>query len=55
MAAIAVAIAMATAAVAGSYKRKERENQVMQNIAASLGEDEIAALAAYFATIQPKR
>ena len=41
-------------AVLGSYKRKERENQAMQTIAASLGEEEIAALAAYFATLKPK-
>ncbi len=41
-------------AVIGSYKRKERENQAMQTIAASLGDEEIAALAAYFATLKPK-
>ena len=41
-------------AVLGSYKRKERENQAMQTIAASLGDEEIAALAAYFATLKPK-
>jgi cytochrome c553 len=41
-------------AVLGSYKRKERENQAMQTIAASLGEEEIAALAAYFATLKPQ-
>lgn len=41
-------------AVMGSYKNKERENKVMQNIAASLNDEDIAALAAYFKTIQPK-
>jgi cytochrome c553 len=41
-------------AVMGSYKRKERENQAMQTIAASMGDEEIAALAAYFATLKPK-
>lgn len=41
-------------AVMGSYKRKERENKAMQTIAASMGNEEIAALAAYFATLKPK-
>jgi cytochrome c553 len=40
-------------AVLGSYKRKERENKAMQTIAASLGDEEMAALAAYFATLKP--
>lgn len=43
-------------AVMNSYKRKERENQVMQTIAGALSEEEIAALAAYFGSLpnQPK-
>jgi cytochrome c553 len=41
-------------AVLASYKRKERENKAMQTIAASLGDEEMAALAAYFATLKPK-
>lgn len=35
-----------------SYKKKERTNEVMQNIAGSLTDEEIAALAAYFATVK---
>lgn len=40
-------------AVMQSYKRKEREHQVMRTIAGSLSDEDIAALAAYFATIKP--
>lgn len=40
-------------AVMNSYKTKERENKAMQTIAASLGDEEIAALAAYFEKLQP--
>jgi cytochrome c len=40
-------------AVLRSYKLKERENQAMQNIAGTLSDDDMAALAAYFATIKP--
>lgn len=36
-------------AVMNAYKTKERANKAMQSIAGSLGEEEIAALAAYFA------
>ena len=36
-----------------SYKAKERPNPVMQNVAASLNEEQMAALAAYFATLKP--
>lgn len=36
-----------------SYKAKERENKVMQTIAAGLGDDEMAALAAYFGQLKP--
>ena len=39
-------------AVMQSYKDKERENKVMRNIAGSLSAEEIAALAAYFATLK---
>ena len=41
-------------AVLNSYKSKERENKVMQTIAASLSADDIAALAAYYATLKAK-
>ena len=41
-------------AVMQSYKKKERENKVMQNISGTLSTEDIAALAAYFATIKPK-
>ena len=34
------------------YKKKYRENQVMQMMAGSLGDEEIAALASYFASLQ---
>ena len=37
-----------------AYKNKDRDNAVMQQIAGSLGNDEIAALAAYFESIQEK-
>src|SRR5687768_4650179 len=40
-------------AVLRSYKAKERPNPVMQNVAASLTEEQMAALAAYFATLAP--
>ena len=36
-----------------SYKARERSNPVMQNVAASLSEEQMAALAAYFATLKP--
>ena len=42
-------------AVLKSYKAKERTNPVMQSIAGSLSEKEMAALAAYFATLKPPR
>ncbi|MFN3482855.1 c-type cytochrome [Rhabdaerophilum calidifontis] len=43
-------------AVMHSYRDKQRENIVMQNIAAPLSDEEIAALAAYFGglAIRPK-
>jgi len=41
-------------AVLTAYKNKELENKVMQNIATRLGDDEMASLALYFATIKPK-
>lgn len=34
-----------------SYKTKERENPVMQTIAAALGEEEMRALAAYYKSL----
>ena len=37
-----------------AYKNKTRENPVMQMIAGRLGDEEIAALAAYFATLKTK-
>lgn len=39
-------------AVLNSYKNKARDNQVMQMVTATLTDEEIAALAAYFATIK---
>jgi cytochrome c553 len=36
-----------------SYKRRERDNQVMQTMAGRLSEEEIAALAAYFGSLRP--
>lgn len=36
-----------------SYKTKERPNEVMQTIAGRLSEDEMAALAAYYASLKP--
>jgi cytochrome c len=41
-------------AVLKSYKAKERSNPVMQTVAASLSEEEMAALAAYFETLKPE-
>lgn len=41
-------------AVLEAYGRKERENQVMQTIAARLSRDDMAALAAYFGALTPK-
>ncbi|MFN3852827.1 MAG: c-type cytochrome [Phreatobacter sp.] len=41
-------------AMMNSYKRRERENQVMQTMAARLSEEEIAALAAYFGSLRPQ-
>lgn len=40
--------------IMNAYKVKERDNQVMQNIAVKLSDDEIAALAAYFGSLQAK-
>ena len=34
------------------YKNKHRKNQVMQMMAVGLGDEEIAALASYFASLQ---
>lgn len=38
-------------AVLKSYKARERDNPVMQSVAAGLNDEEMAALAAYFETI----
>jgi cytochrome c len=38
-------------AVLKSYKAKDRDNAVMQTIAGRLGDDEMAALAAYYASL----
>jgi cytochrome c len=40
-------------AVLRSFKAKERSNPVMQSVAGSLNDEEMAALAAYFATLKP--
>lgn len=45
----------AFAALMESYKRRERDNQVMQTIAGRLSEEDIAALAAYFGNLRPSR
>jgi cytochrome c553 len=37
-----------------SYRRRERENQVMQAMAARLSPEEVAALAAYFGGLKPQ-
>lgn len=39
-------------AVMQAYKSKERDNNVMQNMAGRLSQDEIEALAAYFGSLQ---
>ena len=40
--------------VMDTYRQKARDNQAMQTIAAGLSDQDIKALAAYFATIEPK-
>jgi len=37
-----------------AYRSKELKNEVMQNIAFRLGDEELKSLAAYFATLKPK-
>ena len=37
-----------------AYKKGERDNKAMVSVAKSLDDEQIAALAAYFATIKPK-
>ncbi len=37
-----------------AYKRKERENKVMQTFAGALSDAEIASLAAYFGSLRPQ-
>lgn len=41
-------------AVMQSIRAKERSSEVMETIAASLDDEQIEALAAYFATLKPK-
>jgi cytochrome c len=41
-------------AVLQSYKQKDRPNQVMQTVTAGLGDPEMQALAAYYASLKPK-
>jgi cytochrome c553 len=41
-------------AMMNAYRKKERENQVMQNITVKFSDEEIAALAAYFEAVKPK-
>ena len=36
------------------YRRKTRDNQVMQTIAGKLSDEDLAALAAYFGGLKPK-
>jgi cytochrome c553 len=38
--------------VMGEYRAKKRDNPIMQTIAARLSEEEIAALASYFGSLQ---
>jgi cytochrome c553 len=42
-------------AVMEAYRSHQRENRVMQTIAARLSAEEVAALAAYLATLKPAR
>jgi cytochrome c553 len=41
-------------ALMSAYRKKERENLMMQTIAAKFSDEEIAALAAYFESVKPK-
>lgn len=40
-------------AVLNSYRWKERDNEVMQTVAAQLSDEEMLALAAYFGSLKP--
>jgi cytochrome c553 len=42
-------------AVMAAYQKKDRDNTVMQTIAAKLSDDEVAALAAYFGALKPHK
>jgi cytochrome c553 len=42
-------------AVMQSYRDKVRTHQIMQSVAESLSDDDMAALAAYYATLKPSR
>jgi cytochrome c553 len=39
--------------IMGEYRAHKRANPIMQTIAVRLSEEEIAALAAYFGSLQP--
>ncbi len=41
-------------AIMQSYAKKERDNQVMQTVAAKFKDDELAALATYFGGLKPQ-
>ena len=41
--------------IMGEYRTKKRANVVMQTIAQRLNDEEVAALAAYFGSLQPLR
>lgn len=41
------------ATVMNSYKKHERENEVMRSIASALSQEDIDALAAYFGSLKP--
>jgi cytochrome c553 len=43
------------AAALSEYKDKKRSNAVMQTISAKFSNEEIAALAAYFGSLKPRR
>jgi cytochrome c553 len=42
-------------AVLASYKKRERPNAVMQSVADSLSDEDMAALAAYYGALKPAR
>lgn len=42
-------------AVMESYRKKERDNEVMRSLSASLSNEDIVALAAYFGSLKPAK